>query len=102
MDDAEHQPGPALFKTAVGTAITALIGLIAVAVSLLVFVLNLLVTPDVGALIVSFVVCGMGLTIGLMVLRRLAPRREPETLFGGSCGAIVECSMPTEIPAQKK
>src|SRR5689334_5966654 len=98
-------------------AITALIGLILAAASLLVFVLDLLVTPEMEALIVSFViqglrpaqahenrffdlvVCGMGLTTGLMVLRGLARRREPETLFGGSCGAIVQDAMPTEVPA---
>jgi hypothetical protein len=101
MHDHEHQPGPALFKTAVGTAITALIGLILAVASLLLFVFDLLVTPEVGALIVSFVVCGMGLTTGLMVLRHLVPRREPETLFGGSCGPIVPGAMPIELPAQK-
>ena len=80
-------------------AITALIGLILAAASLLVFVLDLLVTPEMGALIVSFVVCGLGLTTGLMVLRGLARRREPETLFGGSCGTIVQDATPTEVPA---
>lgn len=101
MHDHEHQPGPTLIKTPVRSAITALIGLILAAASLLLFVFDLLVTPDVGALIVSFVVCGMGLTVGLMVLRHLAPRREPETLFGGSCGPIGQGAMPIELPAQK-
>lgn len=102
MHDPEHQPGPALFKTPVGSAITALIGLILAAVSLLVFVFDLLVTPEMGALIVSFVVCGLGLTTGLMVLRRLAPRREPMSLFGGPDGVPLQAVMRTEVPAQRR
>jgi hypothetical protein len=102
MDGAGHQAGPALFKTAVGTAITALIGSIAVVVSLLVFVLNLLVTTEIGigGLIVSFVVCGMGLTTGLIVLRRLFPRREPISLFAGAVGLSVETTTRAEVQAQ--
>jgi len=102
MDGAEHQPGPALFKTAVGKAITAVIGSIAVAVSLLVFVLNLLVTTEIGigGLIVSFVVCGVGLTTGLIVLRRLFPRREPISLFAGAVGLSVQTTTRAEVPAQ--
>ena len=101
MDDAEHQPEPALFNIRVGTAITAVVGLVLAAVSLMVFVFDLLVTPEMGALIVSFVVCGLGLTTGLMLLRRLAPRREPMSLFGGSDGMHVQGAMPTELPAQR-
>ncbi|HEY2171501.1 MAG TPA: hypothetical protein VGJ30_17885 [Candidatus Angelobacter sp.] len=82
-------------------AIAAVIGLIVGAVSLLVFVFDLLVTPEVGALIVSFVVCGMGLTGGFMVLRRLAPRREPMSLFGGPDGVPVQSAMPTELCMQR-
>jgi hypothetical protein len=102
MDDAEHQPGPALFKTAVGTAITALIGSIAVVVSLLVFVLNLLVTTEIGigGLIISFVVCGVGLTTGLIVLRRLFPRREPISIFAGPIRLSVQAASRATVPAQ--
>jgi hypothetical protein len=93
----------ALFKTPIGSAITALIGLIVAAVSLLLFVLDLLVTPEIGinALIVSFVVCGMGLTTGLMVLRNLAHRREPMSLFGGRDVVPVPPAMPTEVSTQR-
>ena len=80
--------------------ITAVIGLIVAAVSLLAFVFDLLVTPEIGALIVSFVVCGMGLTTGFIVLRRLAPRREPETLFSGSCGVVARTAPGANVPAQ--
>jgi len=81
-------------------AITALIGLIVAAISLLVFVLDLLVTPEIaiGDLIVSFVVCGLGLTTGLTVLRRLLPRREPMSLFGG---VPLQGAMPAETPIQR-
>ena len=101
MRDPEHQPGSTLINTPVGSAITAVIGLILAAVSLLVFVFDLLVTPEIGALIVSFVVCGMGLTTGLMVLRRLARRREPMSLFGVPDGVPFQGAMPTEVPAQR-
>jgi hypothetical protein len=103
MRDQEHQPEPTLIKTPVGSAITAVIGLIVAAISLLLFVLDLLVTPEIGinALIVSFVVCGMGLTTGLMVLRSLAHRREPMSLFGGPDGVPFQGAMPTEVPAQR-
>ena len=66
-------------------AVTAVIGLIVAALSLLVFVLDLWVTPEIGIndLIVSFVVCGAGLTTGFFLLRSLVPRREPISLFSG-------------------
>jgi hypothetical protein len=66
-------------------AITALIGLVLAAGSLLVFVLDLLVTSEIGIsdLIVSFVVCGVGLTTGFFLLRSLVPGREPISLFAG-------------------
>ncbi|HEX3093263.1 MAG TPA: hypothetical protein VHW72_11605, partial [Candidatus Angelobacter sp.] len=101
MRDDEHSEA-ALLKRPVGKAITAVIGLIAVTVSLLVFVLNLLVTTEVGigGLIVSFVVCGMGLTTGLIVLRRLFPRREPISLFAGAVGLSVQTTTRAEVPAQ--
>jgi hypothetical protein len=101
MHDPEHQPGPARSNTLVPGAIAAVIGLIAVVVSLLVFVFDLLITPDIGALIASFVVCGMGLTTGFIVLRRLVPRREPISLFGGPDGIPVPGTMPTEVPARR-
>jgi hypothetical protein len=96
MRDYEHQPEPTLLKTPVGSAVTAVFGLVVAAVSLLMFVLDLLVTPEIGIndLIVSFVVCGMGLTTGLILLRRLAPRREPMSLFGGPDGVPVQDAMP--------
>jgi hypothetical protein len=77
------------------------VGLTVATVSLLVFVLDLLVTPEVGDLLTSFVVCGVGLTTGFIMLRRLFPRREPETLFAGSCGVIVPDAPPPQIPAQR-
>jgi len=82
--------------------ITAVIGLFIAAFSLLMFVLDLLVTSEVAisGLIVSFVVCGMGLTTGFTVLRRLAPRREPMSLFGGSGGVRVQRAMRAEVRAQ--
>jgi hypothetical protein len=101
MSDPEHQPGPVPLKSRVGTVIAALTGLIAIAVSLLVFVFDLLVTPEIGELIVSFVVCGMGLTTGLIVLRRLVPRREPVSLFAKSGGVLLPpAASPTETRAQ--
>ena len=80
-------------------AIIALIGLILAAVSLLVFVFDLLVTPEIGALMVSFVVCGLGLTTGLMLLQRIAPRSEPMSLFGGSDGVPVPNTSQAEARA---
>ena len=83
--------------------ITAVIGLLMAAFSLLIFVFDLLITPEVAisGLIVSFVVCGMGLATGFIVLRRLAPRREPISLFGGSGGVPVQAAMPAEHPARR-
>jgi hypothetical protein len=101
MSDPEHHSETSRFKTRVGTVIAALIGLLAAVVSLFLFVFDLLVTPEMGELIVSFVVCGMGLTTGFIMLRRLFPRREPETLFAGSCGVIVPDAPPPQIPAQR-
>ncbi len=103
MPDAQHA-GAAAFETPVRTVITAVVGLVAVAVSLLVLVLDLLVTPEVGALIISFVVCGAGATAGFMLLRRL-PRREPITLFAGPSESVSSTrqevfSTPTEVSAQ--
>jgi hypothetical protein len=100
MHDPEHQPGPALFDIRVGTVIAALIGLILAAFSLLVFVFDLLVTPEIGALIASFVVCGVGLTTGFMVLRRLVPRRETISLFGGSSHFSVQATPQAETSSQ--
>jgi hypothetical protein len=102
MRDYEHQPEPTLLKTPVGSAVTAVFGLVVAAVSLLMFVLDLLVTPEIGIndLIVSFVVCGMGLTTGLILLRRLAPRREPMSLFGGPDAVPVQDAMPAEGSTQ--
>jgi hypothetical protein len=100
MDDHGHQPESALFKAPVGAAITVVIGLIVAAVSLLVFVFDLLVTPEVGALITSFVICGMGLTAGFMMLRRLAPPREPMSLFGAD-RLPVQGAMQNEVAAWK-
>ena len=58
MRGPEHQPKAALLKTPVGPAVTALIGLSAAAVFLLMFVLDLLATTEIEIddLIVSFVV----------------------------------------------
>lgn len=100
MHDPEHQPGPALFDIRIGTVMTAVIGLIVAAFSLLVFVFDLLVTPEIGALIASFVVCGMGLTTGFTVLRRLVPRREPLSLFGGPSDLSVQATPQAETRAQ--
>ncbi len=102
MRDPEHQPKAALLKTPVGQAVTALIGLSAAAVFLLVFVFDLLATTEVEIddLIISFVVCGMGLATGLMVLRRLFPRREFQSLFAGPAGVSVQTTPRATIPAQ--
>lgn len=102
MRDGKHSE-TSLLKTPVGTAITAVIGLLAAAISLLVFVLDLLATPEIGinSLIVSFVVCGMGLTTGLIVLRRLFPRWEPISLFARLDGVPVQDAMPTEVSTQR-
>ncbi len=102
MHDHEHQPGPTLIKTQVGSTITVVIGLIVAAASLLVFVFDLLVTPEVNALIVSFVVCGIGLTTGLMLLRRLVPRREPISLSLDSGGVSNQPVTKADIPAQRE
>lgn len=102
MHDPEPQSGPALFKIRVGTAIAALTGLILAVISLLVFVFDLLVTPEFGVLIASFVVCGLGLTTGLMVLRRLVPRSEPMSLFGGSDVVPVPNTSQAEARVQLK
>jgi len=102
MRDTEHQPEAALLKRPVGTVITGLIGLIVAAVSLLMFVLDLMVTLEVGisGLIVSFVVCGVGLTTGFFLLRSLVPRREPMSLFGGPGGVHVQPTTQAEVSAQ--
>jgi hypothetical protein len=100
MRDPEHQPEAALLKTPVGTAITAVIGTIVGALSLLVFVFDLLVTPEIGALIISFVVCGIGLTTGFIMLRRLLPRREPISLFAGLAGVPFQPTTQAEKRAQ--
>jgi hypothetical protein len=83
MRDFEHQPGPAGFRTPIEKAIATIIGLSLGAISLLIFVFDLLVTPEMGALMVSFVVCGIGLTTALVILRRLTSPREPLSLFAG-------------------
>jgi len=100
MRDGEHSEA-ALLKRPVGKAMIALIGLVVAAFSLLVFVLELFVTTEIGIndLIVSFVVCGMGLTTGFFLLRSLVPRREPISLFAGAAGLSVQTT-PRAIPAQ--
>lgn len=99
MRDGEHSEA-ALLKRPVGVALTAVIGLIVAAFSLIVFVLDLFVTPEFGALIVSFVVCGIGLTTGLTMLRRLLPRREPISLFAGPGGEPVQPTARAKARAQ--
>jgi len=100
MRDGEHSEA-ALLKRPVGTVMTAVIGLIVAGLSLLMFVLDLMVTLEVGisGLIVSFVVCGVGLTTGFFLLRSLVPRREPMSLFGGS-GVPVQPTTQAEVRAQ--
>lgn len=102
MHDPEHQSGPALFDIRVGTVMTAVIGLIVAAFSLLVFVLDLLVTSEIGIsdLILSFVVCGAGLTTGFFLLRSVVPRREPISLFGGPSDLSVQPTPRAETRAQ--
>jgi hypothetical protein len=101
MIDREHQPKPELFKTQVWPIFTAVIGLLVAAISLIGFVLDLLVTPEVGELIVSFVVCGLGLAIGFFMLRRLARRQEPISLFAGLAVTSAHGAMPTEVSTQR-
>lgn len=82
--------------------ITAVIGLFIAAFSLLLFVLDLLATSEIAisGLIVSFVVCGMGLTTGFIVLRRLAPRREPISLSLDSGCVSIQPVTRADIAAQ--
>ncbi|HEY2362367.1 MAG TPA: hypothetical protein VGK36_14695 [Candidatus Angelobacter sp.] len=102
MRDGEHSEA-ALMKRPVGTVMTALIGLIVAGFSFLIFVLDLMVTTEIGIsdLIVSFVVCGVGLTTGFFLLRSLVPRREPMSLFGGSDDVPVRSTMPTALRTQR-
>jgi hypothetical protein len=95
-----RQPGTSLVKPPVGTAITAVVGLIVAALSLVVFVFDLLVTPEFGALIISFVVCGIGLTTGLTLLRHLAPPREPISLFAAPACVSAEPAPQNKMRAQ--
>jgi len=94
--------GQRITAVKIPAAVTAVIGLVLAAVSLLGFVLDLLITPEIGALIVSFVVCGIGLTTGIMVLRRLAPRRELMSLFAGRDAVPLQAATPTELLTQRK
>src|SRR4029077_16176600 len=89
-------------RSKIPAAITAVIGLIMAAVSLGMFVLDLLVTPEIDALIVSFVVCGIGLTAGFFMLRRLVPRREPISLFAVSGGIPFRPFTRRAIPSPVK
>ena len=102
MREPEHQPKPALFKTPVGPVITALVGLIAAAVFLRMFVLYLLATTEIEIddLIFSFVFCGMGLAIGFFVLRRLFPRRDLQSLFTETGGVSIQPTTRTAILSQ--
>jgi hypothetical protein len=93
--------GQRITAVKIPAAVTAVIGLVLAAVSLLGFVLDLLITPEIGALIVSFVVCGIGLTTGIMVLRRLAPRRELMSLFAGRDAVPLQVATPTELLTQR-
>jgi len=101
MRDGEHSE-TALLKRPVGTVMTAVIGLIVASFFLLVFVLDLWVTPEIGIsdLIVSFVVCGMGLTTGFFLLRSLVPRREPVSLFAGTVDTSVQPTPRAETRSQ--
>jgi hypothetical protein len=99
MRELEHQSGPAGLKTPIKKAIAAIIGLVVGVISLLLFVFDLLVAPEVDALIVSFMVCGMGLTTGLILLRSLIPRSEPQSLFGASGGIPVQPMARVDIAA---
>jgi len=101
MPDVKHSE-TALFKTTVRPAITALIGLVVAAISLVAFVFDLLVTPEIDALIVSFVVCGIGLMAGFFMLRRLTPRREPISLFADSGGISLRPASRTSLPSPVK
>jgi hypothetical protein len=101
MRDGEHSEA-ALLKRPVGKAMTAVIGLVVTAFSLLVFVLDLLVTPEIAInnLILSFVVCGVGLTTGFFLLRSLVPRREPISLFAGAVGVPLQPTTQAKVRAQ--
>ena len=90
------------FKTPARTASAALLGLIAAQICFLVFVLHMVGTStrDFGALMVDFLVYGVGAGVGLLLLRRLVPRPAPETLFAGSVGVFVQPTTRSKIPAQ--
>ena len=101
MSEVKHSE-TALLRGPFGTAIAAVLGFLVAAISLLVFVFDLLVAPEIGALIVSFVVCGIGLTTGFIVFRRMAPQREPETLFAGSSSLPARLTQQPEALVQVK
>jgi len=102
----ESMKGPGKASTAtqikIPAAITAVIGLTIAAVFLYLFVFDLLATPDVDSLFVSFVVFGIGLMAGLFMLRSLVPPRAPQSLFGESGGVSAQRPRPPEVPAQRE
>jgi hypothetical protein len=107
----ESMKGPGKASTAtqikIPAAITAVIGLTIAAVFLYLFVFDLLATPDVDSLFVSFVVFGTGLMAGLFMLRSVIPRRAPQSLFGesgfGESGGVsAQRPRPPEVPAQRE
>lgn len=92
----------ALWKVPVGPAVTALLGLILTAVFLFVFAsdLSLIFEDDINAMIVSFVLCGLGAGLGFILMRNLFPRRQPISLFDGPVDLSVQPTTQAEVRAQ--
>jgi hypothetical protein len=101
MSNFRHSEA-ALLKRPIRPGVAALIGLIAAAICLLLFAsdVSLILEIDIGGLVISFVLCGVGAGIGFTLLYRAIPRRPPETLFGRSRGVMIEPG--TEIRAESQ
>jgi hypothetical protein len=81
-------PNPKQFETRllrpVRGGVVALIGVVGAGACLAVFTfdLQLISEIDINALLVSFVLCGLGAGLGFILLYRLLPERPPISLFG--------------------
>src|SRR6478752_7100366 len=98
MSNLRHSEAT-LLKRPIRPGVAALIGLMAAAICVLLFAsdVSLISEIDIGGLVISFVLCGVGAGIGFTLLYRAIPGRPPETLFGRSGGVMIEAR--TEIRA---
>jgi hypothetical protein len=95
------QSGKSLFRAPVRGGLAALLGLVGIGVCFSVFILDLQLISeiDINGLILSFVLCGLGAGLGIILLYRLFPGRPPVSLFG-KIGVQIQDPILIETPSR--